>query len=643
MIDVLLFAILGLGAGAVYALIALGIVLIQKGTGAVNFAQGAIAGCSAIYFGVSTNEGTPRLTAATTAIVVAGIGGLVFYLLVQRPLRNAPLLARIVTTLGLMLLLQGLATQIWREPTVVAPAIFPIDSVRLFDIYFGVDRLYLAATAVVLTAALWALYRFTRFGTATRAAAENERGAALLGYSPDVIGAINWTLGCMLAAVAGVLFSPITALNISTLSLLVVPALAAALVGRFSSFWVTTLVALAIGAVQSNLTRFITQPGINEALPFVIIVVLIIASGRLIPARGTREVSRLPLAPNIERRMVPMLVIGGASILGLVVLGNTYRGAITTTQVMVMLALSVVVITGFVGQISLMQMAFAGVAAFVVSKLAVEAGIPFPFPIIIAAIAVVPVGILLGLPALRVRGISLAVVTLGAAVAISSFIFGNAGWTGGADGSKVPPAEVFGWSIDSVAHPVRFGIFTTAVMLILILGVMNIRKSTFGRRMLAVRSNERAAAAAGIDVSQTKLQAFALSAFIAGVGGGILGYQIGAVAFTRFVPLASISLLAMVYIGGVATVYGAVAAGVIANGGILYAMLMSVEGISTWWIALSGLLLIFNAVVQPDGIAVALRDQIRWARGKLRRRHVGKPPEAAHPAPSAPAPQGVSL
>ncbi|MFI5427094.1 branched-chain amino acid ABC transporter permease [Aeromicrobium sp. UC242_57] len=231
--DVLLFAILGTGAGAVYAMIALGIVLIQKGTGAVNFAQGAIAGACAIYFGVSTgNNGTPLVQAALTAIVTAGLGGLLFYVLVMRPLRNAPLLARIVTTLGLMLAVQGLASQVWKVPTVIAPAIFPTDSIDVFGINFGADRLYLLGTAILLTVVLWAVYRFTRFGMATRAVAENEQGAALLGYSPDVIGAANWMLGSMLAALAGVLFAPITALNISTLSLLVVPALAAALVGR---------------------------------------------------------------------------------------------------------------------------------------------------------------------------------------------------------------------------------------------------------------------------------------------------------------------------------------------------------------------------------------------------------------------------
>ncbi|MGW0037848.1 ABC transporter permease [Gordonia sp. NPDC003376] len=618
MSDLILFPILGLGAGAVYALIALGIVLIHKGTGTVNFAQGAIAGCSAIHFGIATSNGTPLWLAAATCIIVAGVGGALFYLVVMRRLRNAPALARIVATLGLMLLLQGLATQIWKVPTVVARPIFPVDSIRILDMNFGVDRLYLTATAIVLAVALWACYRYTRFGIATRAAAGNERGVALLGYSPDYIGATNWALGCMLAALAGVLFAPIAALNIATLTLLVVPALAAALVGKFDSFGVTVGVALAIGAGQSLLTRFVTQPGINDALPFLLIVLVMVVSGQLIPGRGSRETSRLPLAPSVRRRALPLAVVGVVTIAGLALLGNVYRDGITTSLIMVMLALSLVVVTGFTGQISLMQMAFAGLAAFAVSKFGQDAGLPFPIPILLAAIVVAPIGIGIGFAALRVRGISLAVVTLGAAVAVSSFLFGNAAWTGGADGSHVPSPSLFGWSIDSVAHPIRFGVVTLVVTLALMAGVLNIRMSAIGRRMLAVRSNERAAAASGIDVAMTKLQAFALATFIAGVGGGMLAYQLGAVAFTRFVPMASITLLALVYIGGIATVYGAMTAGVIANGGVLYVALTSVDAISQWWIIISGALLIVNAVLQPDGIALAVGQQADWVRRRLR-------------------------
>ncbi|MEA2312014.1 MAG: branched-chain amino acid transport system permease protein livM, partial [Solirubrobacteraceae bacterium] len=603
--DVLLFAILGIGSGASYALIALGIVLIQKGSGAVNFAQGAIAGCSAIFFASATNNGMGRIPALLIALLGAATLGTLFYVLVMRPLRTAPLLARIVATLGLMIVLSALAVKVWGSLSVVAPSLFPTDSLSIFNIAFGVDRLYLLGVTIILTALLWAVYRFTGFGIATRAVAESERAASLLGLSPDLIGAANWALGCMLAAFAGVMIAPLTTLDISPLTLLVLPALAAALVGRFTSFGITTAVALGIGVIQSLLVRYWTQQGVNDAVPFVIVIVTMIAGGKLIPARGTLSLARLPLAPASRFRLVPALVAAAVVVIGLATLNRTYQGGISTSLVTVIIALSAVVVTGFVGQISLMQLAFAGIGGFMVSKLGVNAGIPFPWPIILAAVVAVPVGIVLGLPAVRVRGINLAVVTLGAAVAVSAVVFQNAHWTGGVSGSQVPSPGFFSFSIDPEKYPIRFGIFALVVTMLMIFAVINLRRSPFGRRMLAVRSNERAAAVIGINVVATKLQAFALSAFIAGIGGGVLAYQLGAIAFERFSPMASITLLAIAYIGGIATVGGAIAAGVIVNGGVLYVALSNFEGLASWWVVISGAALLLTAVTQPDGIAVA--------------------------------------
>jgi branched-chain amino acid transport system permease protein len=311
-----------------------------------------------------------------------------------------------------------------------------------------------------------------------------------------------------------------------------------------------------------------------------------------------------------------------------VLLDSTYQAAISVSLITVIIGLSVVVVTGLVGQISLMQMAFAGIGGFLVSKLGTNLGIPFPWPIVLAGLATVPVGVLLGLPAVRVRGINLAVVTLGAAVAVSAVVFQNADWTGGVAGSQVPSPGFWGFSLDPVSHPVRFGIFALVVTVLAIAGVINLRRSPFGRRMLAVRSNERAAAVAGINVVSIKLQAFALSAFIAGIGGGVLAYQLGAVAFDRFSPMASITLLAIVYIGGIATVGGAIAAGVIVNGGVLYVLLSNVGGIASWWLVISGLGLLLTAVTQPDGIAVAMGQQFAW----LKQRFQGRP----SPPPSGP-------
>ncbi len=626
--DVLLFAILGLGAGAAYALLALGIVLIQKGSGSVNFAHGAIAGCAAIFYATATDDGMSKWTALVIALAVAAVLGVLIHLLIMRPLRKAPLLARIVSTLGLMVALSALAAKVWGQVGVVAPSLFPTNSLSVFGLAFGVDRLYLLATAVVLALILAVVYRYTRFGLATRAVAESERAASLLGFSPDLIAAANWALGCMLAALAGVLIAPLTTLDIAALTLLVLPALAAALVGRFTFFGITVAAAVAIGVAQSLLVRYWTQQGVVDAVPFVIVLATLVFGAARIPARGTLSLVRPPLAVATRFKPATMVLLPGLAVLGLVVLDSTYQAAISTTLIAIVIALSVVVVTGFVGQISLMQMAFAGIAGFLVSKLAVNAGIPFPFPILLAALVTVPIGVLLGLPAVRVRGISLAVVTLGAAVAVSSVVFQNTAWTGGKSGSDVPSPTLWGFSLDSISHPVRFGVFALIVAMVAVAAVVNLRRGSAGRRMLAVRGNERAAAMVGIDVAGTKLQAFALSAFIAAIGGGLLAYQLGAVVPERFSPMASIMLLAIVYIGGIATVSGAIFAGVIINGGVLYVALSNVGGIAGWWIVISGVALLLTAVTQPDGATVALGQQIRAVRARLRPSGSGGRPPA---------------
>lgn len=631
----ILFAILGIGTGVVYALIALGIVLIQKGTGAINFAHGAVAGMAAIYFAVATNDGTPVPQALVTVVTVAALGGVVFYYAVMRPLRTAPLLARIVSTLGLMVVLQGITVKFWPTPSVVAPSLFPTDSIQVFDIAFGVDRLYLLGSTAVLTAALWAIYRHTTFGRATRATAESERGAMLLGYSPDLIGAVNWAAGSALAAIAGVLIAPIATLDINTLSLLVVPALAAALVGKFSSFAITSAAALSIGVGQSLLTNYWQQPGVNQALPFVIVILALLVQGRAIPERGGQSLVRDPLAIDRGFRIMawaPILLLTTAALL---MASSTYQGAVTTSLIFIVIALSLVVVSGFVGQLSLAQMVFAGIGGFAASKLADVSGLPFPLPILVGALIAVPVGILIGLPALRVRGINLAVITLGAATTVSAAVFQNAEWTGGVSGSKVPPPELFGFSLEAVLYPQRYGLFCLVVTLLVVAGVLALRQSASGRRMLAVRANERAAAVAGINVAQTKLTAFALSAFIAGLGGGLLAYQLGAVSFDRFSPLASIMLVATVYIGGIATVRGAVFAGVIATGGVFYTWLSQTStAIDSWWVVLSGVLLLVTVVTQPNGAVIATEQAIAQLRHRRRTRVATR--VTAHPTPASP-------
>jgi ABC-type branched-subunit amino acid transport system permease subunit len=625
------YAILGLGAGVAYAALAFGVVAVYKGSGVLNFAHGAIALLAAYVYADLSGSGSgqaglPPYVALLIAMVGAAILGVLFHFLVMKRLRSAPNLAKVVATLGLLSLLQGIVVVHWGSvyaPTV--PSLFPTNSVPIGGgAFVGANSLWALGLAAVLTAGLWALYSRTRFGLATRAAAENEKGAALLGYSPNFIASVNWALGCALAALAGAIIAPVAGLDSGSLPLMILPAFAAALLGRFRSFFIAAIVALAIGIAQSELVSYWgSQPGVTVAVPLLVVIVAMIVSGRLIPQRGTLSEGRPPKTPDGRMRVIP---VAGAVVLGvaLLVFGSaTYQSAMVTTICFAVLALSVVVLTGYVGQISLAQMTFAGLAGLFLSKLAGEAGLPFPLAILLASLLAVPAGILVGLPALRVRGINLAVVTLGLGYSVSAVVFANPAWTGGgflAGASVIPSPSVAGYSFDGLEHTMRFGLFALALLMIMVVIVSNLRRSSTGRKMLAVRSNERAAAAAGINVSGTKLQAFALSSFIAGLGGALLATSINQATYSEFTSLSSIALITIIYISGIASIAGAMLAGLAAAGGVIYVLLSGIPGFETYYMPVSGVLLILTVIGQPDGAAPLIQANLRALTASFKQR-----------------------
>jgi ABC-type branched-subunit amino acid transport system permease subunit len=620
----LLYALLGIGSGGIYAILSCGVVAIFKGSGVVNFAQAAIAIFAGFCYVALRNDGFP--TPAAMAVVIAGAaaGGVLFAVGVMRPLRNAPALARVVTTLGLLGALTGLIPVLFPKlfgGQTNIPSIFPTNVVSILGGYLGQDRLWLAGAAVLLSASLSALYRFTTFGRATRATAENDRAAALVGFSPTVTASANWALGSGLAALAGILVIPTTGLNASV-ALLIVPVLAAALVGRFTSFGIVTAAAFGIASLQSLVGNYWgTQPGVQTGVPFLVVVIAMVATGRTIPARGTGELRRLPFAPPSKIYPIPLLLFSAAIVGLLFLLDPVYKGGIITSLNMAVIALSLVVVTGFVGQISLAQMMFAGGGAYLVAHFA-KTWVPFPLTILVAAVLMVPAGVLLGLPALRVRGINLAIVTLGAAVAVSAIVFENPSIAGGGwGGASVPTPHLFGIDMNPNTHPEAFGTFALCTMLLVVVFLVHIRRSPFGRRMLAVRANERRAAAAGINVASLKLQAFALSAFVAAIGGGLLAYQREFVSFQQFDPMLSISLLAVVYITSIASISGGVLAGFSTIGGLWYVLLVNVGATGSWWAFISGALLIPFVIYLPDGAAVLEMRRYKrlWRKYKSRR------------------------
>lgn len=633
------FLLLGLGGGAVIAALALGVTLTYRVSGVVNFAYAAMGMyVASAYFqlratgdlilpviglpdriGLLPAEPPPTVASAVViSMLLAAAMGLACYWLIFRPLRNAPDLARVVASLGLFLYLLAVASdQLGGQGAATGgvEAVLPTETVDLLGTTIPRDRLILLVLVVLVTAALWAVFRYTRFGLATRASAESEKGALLTGLSPDLLGSGNWVLASMLAGGAVILFAPIAGLDPTTTSLLIVPALAAALLGGFQSFGITLAAGLAIGMLQSEVLKlqsdwsWLPNIGLQQGLPLIIILLTLALRGKSLPSRGTLVAARFPRSPAPRRPVPVALVIGAIAVLGLLTADGDLRLGLINTTIASLIALSVVVLTGYVGQISLAPFAFAGIAAFATAKLAGDLHVAFPFAPIIAALIATAVGVLLGLPAVRVRGMNLAIATLAAAVAVEELLFGWSWFTGGLSGTEVPTPEVFGLDLgisatgDAFPRP-AFGILCVVVTGAAAVAVAHLRTSPTGRRWLAVRANERAAAAAGIDVRKAKLSAFAMSSFLAGLGGTLLAYATPrALSIDSFGVFESLAILSLTYVGGIASVAGAFVAGFIQQGGLLTALTDKAgSDPSATQFALNGLVLIVVAVLFPDGI-----------------------------------------
>ncbi len=618
--EVLVVALLGVGLGAMYTLTAQGLILIYRGSGVLNFAHGAVA-VSATYFWweLYVNHGWDYGFAVAAAIAAAMIFGALIHVLLMRPLRHASPLARTVATLGLLLTLESVIVLRYGTDTTIVPSKLPTTLTTIFGVQVSEDRLILLAIAIIMSAALWALYRFTSFGRATSAVAENQEAAATLGLSPDVIAASNWALGSGLAALAGILVAPILALQVSFITTLMLASLAAALVAKLRSFSVVLIASLALGITQSEIIRWVTSSnlaGLSASVPFLVIIVVMAVRGQAIPLRDFL-LERLPAVGT--GRVRPLWVLCGTVVAVVLValLSASWANALAATFAFAAFMLAFVVLVGYTGQVSLAQWGLAGFGAWVAGRLIDSAGVPLPLGVLIGVLATVPVGLALALPALRTRGINLAIATLGFGTALEVMIFDNPSLTGGYLGTDVN-LKAFGWNFNESSHPARYAYVTLACFVGVALIVANVRRGIVGRRMLAVRTNERAATALGINVRSVKLHSFGLAAAIAALGGILVSFGVGTVDYTQFSAFASVQYAALAFFGGIGYILGPIQ-GALLSPGTAGSQLGDdiVPGLDKYLGLIGGIGLILIILLNQDGVAAQMDHQRKWIAARL--------------------------
>jgi branched-chain amino acid transport system permease protein len=652
---IMLFVLLGVGPGALMAALALSIILSYRGDGVVNIAAGAAATVGAYVFydlergrllilplpwlpaevDLGGRVATPL--AIVIALVYCAALGLTIEYLVYRPLRRFPAVAKLVASIGLLLVLQAAMVMRFGGNGQSAPSVL---TTRTFDFAGNavpLNRLLLAGIVALVASALYAAYRFTAFGIATRAAQEDQDEALLSGLSPNLLASINNVAAFVLAGAFGILVAPLTSLDPNTLVLAVVPALAAALLAGFRSFGVAAAFGILLGVIGALVQLCQTQswfprthsgvpiPGVTELIYFVLIVLILVTRGKDLPARGTIADARLPRTPTELSTRRARLAASGWLVVTLVAvtyLPADWRQAAINTLIGVVAALSLVILTGYVAQISLAQMVIAGTAGFVLSRLATHTGLGFPVAPILAVAGATVVGVLAGSAALRIRGVNLAIVTLAAASALTAFYFNNPDWGAPINGALVASPHLFGFNIGPTASlpfggsgqpSPMMGYLALAALVPVALLVVHLRGTTLGHYMLAVRGNERATASAGISPASVKLTSFAMSSALVSLAGVLISYNLGSVDPGRFGIIVVLGLYAYSYVGGITCVLGAVIAGVgISNG--LSTQLITTLGLPVAIQAyIGGLLLILTIVTNPGGLALSRPSRVAEA------------------------------
>lgn len=638
--EVLRYALLGLGLGALYSLASQGLMVIYRGSGVLNFAHGAIGMLGAyVHWEMKVEKGLPAWVAWPIALLVCAIIGALSHLLIMRQLRRASPLARIVATLGMLIVLQSAAVVRYGATGKSVKSELPRTLVHPFGGAVSIDRFILFGIAAVMSLVLWLFYRHSRFGLATTAVAENQRAAASVGLSPDWVATGNWALGSALAGMAAILIVPLVQLQVLTMTSLVLAAMAAALVASFRSFPVAFAAGTVIGIGQAELGRYVSNQNVKESLPFVVIVLWMVFRGQALPLRDFF----LQRLPAVGSGRVHPIAVGVTLVLTSILIMSVplrWQDAFVVTFAMALILLSVVVVTGYAGQLSLAQFALAGFGALVAGRLVDGADWPFPLALLAAVAATAPLGALFALPAVRSRGINLAIVTLGLGTALEFMVFNNAKLVGGFAGTKVGKPHLFGWDFNAITHPGRYAILTMGFFTVVALMVASMRRGRSGRRLLAVRTNERAAAALGISVPGAKIYAFAVSAGIAAIGGVMLAFRKDVIIYkSEFLSFNSILVVGYSFIGGIGYLFGPITGATLASGS-LGAQISNVifEGLTKYIQLIGGGLVVLFVLLNQDGVAHEQVNYVGAGRAAMRKA-IPKFARKTEPAFTLPAPE----
>ncbi|WP_238006571.1 ATP-binding cassette domain-containing protein [Dactylosporangium sp. AC04546] len=631
--------VLGLFTGLTYALLAVGLVLVYRSSRFVNFAHGSIGVFGAAVLGrLVTGQGLPYWLAFPAAMLVAAGVGAGIEAGVVRRLRRRPRVVGMIATLGLSQFILVVALLVNRQG--VSGATFPrppgLPSFTIGRTPVGPAFTAMLILTPVLLVALALFLKRTRYGLAIRAAADQPDAATLDGVPAARMATIAWAIAGGVAAFSAILVTPTQgAQSIDSLGPdLLLKGLAGAVIARLSSIPIAFAASLGIGVLEQFLLAHAGGTGLVQVVLGATILIALLRQPRLsrrdADERGWTRGGAAPLSGPWPVRHLGLLVAGAgfavAAALAYVV-DNETASALTTIAGFTLVGLSVLVVTGVAGELSLGQFAFAGIGGAVSVRVGADTG-NFFLGVVCGAAAAALAAALVGVPALRLRGLALAVTTLAFALATTSYLL-RRDWLLGS-GVPSPKPDWAGYTLDVAADYYLFALMMLGIGLWL---TANLRRGGFGRLLTALRDNEEAARALTVPAPLRKLQAYAVAGALAGLGGAVIGHGQSQLTVNSFPAAASIDVVALTVVGGIALLGGPLL-GALAIVGIPAFVPLGIPGQAA--LTLGWLLVVILLPGGLGGLLVKARDLLaaRFVRPAAA--------SAAASGPAVPAPAGAA-
>jgi len=620
----LAFTVVGIVLGCIYALSATGLVVTYITSGIFNFAHAAVGMIAAFtYWNLTVEQGWPAILALPFILLIfAPLLGILIDVLIMRNLQTASEEVRVIVTVALMLFLLGIGLWIWDAgvPRTI-PRFFEQDHARIFSVNITYHQIIVVIAALAV-AVLLRLFLFrTRIGVALRATVDAPDLAAYFGAAPARVRMLGWAMGSSLAALAGVLLAPLVTLDILLLTLLVINGFAAAIVGRLKSLPLTFAGGLALGLMESYVVGYAPGSVLSQLRPtipviFLYVALLIFPQSRLRVGRALSR--RTTNVPSLRNSLIAAVLFVGASWIVASGLSGTNLFTFGRGLVAALILLSLVLLTGYGGQISLAQWTFVGVGAFAMGKVAGGDSLLGVFAAVGLAAAV---GALSALPALRLRGLYLALATFAFAEAMTAIFFNNNSVFG--QGGALPVGRVL------LHGNTGFVVLIAVVFAAAAVGVLAVRRSSFGLRLLAMSDSQVACATLGMSLTWTKLVLFAVSAGLAGLAGALFGGLQGSVGSANFQVLNSLAIFLLLAIWGVDSIIAVLLAGLSFSFlSVLQTHFPDVRGLPYLLTGLGAL----GLARSPDGVVAQVTDNVERVKGWFRRRERVPAPSQAEPA-----------